>query len=78
MASLSISLKPKLLVKLDEMAEKLGYTKSRIAEEAISTYLTELEEDTEDARDAEEAWNNFLKTGSKTIPSKEVYKELGL
>ncbi|HKL85695.1 MAG TPA: hypothetical protein VJ861_05130 [Treponemataceae bacterium] len=78
MASLSVSLKPKLLVRLDEFAEKYGYTKSRIAEEAITKYLTEMEEDKADAHRAEEAWKAFEESGEKAIPATEVYEALGL
>ncbi|AEE17207.1 hypothetical protein [Treponema brennaborense] len=78
MASLSISLKPTLLVKLDECAEKFGYTKSKIAENAISRYLEELEEDRADYQLAEKAWFDFVSNGEKTYTLTEVEKEFGL
>ncbi len=78
MASLSISLKPTILVELDEAAKATGFSRSRIAENAIAEYLAELKEDMEDAAEAEKILAQVRSGKMKTYPADEVYKELGL
>jgi RHH-type rel operon transcriptional repressor/antitoxin RelB len=78
MASLSISLKPTLLIELEEAVKATGFSRSRIAENAISEYLAELKEDMEDAAEAEKILAQVRSGKMKTYSSEDVYKELGL
>ena len=78
MTSLSVSLKPALLVELDEIVKTTGFSRSRIAENAITEYLAELREDREDAAEAEKILAQVRSGEMKTYSSEEVYKELGL
>jgi metal-responsive CopG/Arc/MetJ family transcriptional regulator len=78
MASLSVSLKPTILVALDEAVKATGISRSRIAENAISAYLAELQEDMEDAAEAEKISAQVRSGKMKTYSADEVYKELGL
>ena len=63
---------------LEQAAEMTGAAKDTILENALSRYLTELQEDAEDAARAEKAWNVFEKSGEAAIPADVLYKELGL
>ncbi len=78
MASLSVSLKPTILVELDEAVKITGISRSRIAENAIAEYLAELKEDMEDASEAEKILAQIKSGKMKTYPADEVYKELGI
>ena len=63
---------------LEQAAQMSGATKDAVLENALSRYLAELQEDTEDAALAEKAWADFEKSGEKTYTSAEVRRELGL
>ena len=63
---------------LEQAAQMTGAAKDTILENALSRYLTELQEDAEDAARAEKAWNDFEKSGEAAIPADVLYKELGL
>ena len=63
---------------LEQAAQMTGAAKDTILENALSRYLTELQEDAEDALLAEKAWNDFEKSGEAAIPADVLYKELGL
>ena len=63
---------------LEQAAEMTGAAKDTILENALSRYLTELQEDAEDVARAEKAWNDFEKSGEAAIPADVLYKELGL
>ena len=68
----------KLYQELEQAAQMTGAAKDTILENALSRYLTELQEDAEDAARAEKAWNAFEKSGEAAIPADVLYKELGL
>lgn len=78
MASLSISLKPTLLVRLEEISTKMGFSKSKMAESAITQYLDDLEEDQKDVEVAKSISNEIKAGRMKTFSAAEVYKELGI
>jgi len=78
MASLSISLKPTLLVRLEEISKKMGFSKSKMAENAITDYLDDLEEDQKDVEVAKSISNEIKAGRMKTFSAAEVYKELGI
>ena len=63
---------------LERAAKFTGAAKDTVLENALSRYLTELQEDAEDALLAEKAWNDFEKSGEAAIPADVLYKELGL
>ena len=63
---------------LERAAKITGAAKDTVLENALSRYLTELQEDAEDALLAEKAWNDFEKSGEAAIPADVLYKELGL
>ena len=63
---------------LEQAAQMSGATKDAVVENALSCYLTELQEDAEDAAPAEKAWTNFEKSEEKTYTIAEVRRELGL
>ena len=63
---------------LEQAAQMTGAAKDTILENALSRYLTELQEDAEDVARAEKAWNDFEKSGEAAIPADVLYKELGL
>lgn len=71
---LAIRLPKELEDRLADMAKKTGRTKTFYAKEAIINYL----EDLEDSIIAEKAWNEFEKSGRKTIPFAEVLKRYGM
>jgi RHH-type transcriptional regulator, rel operon repressor / antitoxin RelB len=71
---LAIRLPKELEDRLADMAKKTGRTKTFYAKEAILNYL----EDLEDAYIAEKAWDEFEKSGKKTIPFSEVLKRYGM
>ena len=68
----------KLYQELEQAAQMTGAAKDTILENALSRYLTELQEDAEDVARAEKAWNDFEKSGEAAIPADILYKELGL
>lgn len=68
----------KLYQELEQVAQMTGAAKDTILENALSRYLTELQEDAEDVARAEKAWNDFEKSGEAAIPADVLYKELGL
>nr|WP_314995206.1 hypothetical protein [uncultured Treponema sp.] len=68
----------KLYQELEQAAQMTGAAKDTILENALSRYLTELQEDAEDVARAEKAWNDFEKSGEAAIPADVLYKELGL
>ncbi len=78
MATLSLNLNEDVLLALTVLAKETGRSRSSYANEAIAKFLQEREEDAEDYKLAEEAWNEFVASGEKGIPAEEVYKELGL
>ena len=63
---------------LEQAAQMTGAAKDTILENALSRYLTELQEDAEDVARAEKAWNDFETNGEKTYTIAEVRHELGL
>ena len=71
---LAIRLPKELEDRLADMAKKTGRTKTFYAKEAILNYL----EDLEDGLIAEKAWQEFEKSGKKTIPFVEVLKRYGM
>ncbi len=60
--------------RLDNLAQKTGLDKSRIAHEAIMTHL----EDLEDYYLAVQAYEEHVQSGEKPISLDDVEKELGL
>lgn len=78
MPAISVSLKTDTLYDLERAVERTGWNKSRIAEEALKRFFSELAEDSEDARLGEEAFARFKASGEKAIPAEAVYKELNL
>ena len=78
MPAISGSLKTDTLYDLERAVERTGWNKSKIAEEALKRFFSELAEDSEDARLGEEAYARFKASGEKAIPADAVYKELGL
>lgn len=61
-------------LRLEELAERTGRTKSFYVRTAIRTYL----EDLEDAYAADEARKEFVASGRKGRPIAELAAELGL
>ncbi|MBR6078628.1 MAG: hypothetical protein IKQ66_06320 [Treponema sp.] len=78
MPAISVSVKTKTLYDLEKAVERTGWNKSKITELALQRFFTELSEDAEDARMADEAYSRFKASGEKAVPASEVYKELGL
>lgn len=78
MPAISVSVKTKTLYDLEQAVVRTGWNKSKITEEALNRFFSELAEDAEDARMADEAYTRFKASGEKTYTSSEVYKELGL
>ncbi|MBD5434776.1 MAG: hypothetical protein HDR35_10870 [Treponema sp.] len=78
MPAISVSIKTDTLYNLERAVKRTGWNKSKIAEEALNRFLSELAEDSEDARMGEEAYAKFKASGEKAIPADAVYKELGL
>ena len=74
----TITMTNKLYQELEQAAQMTGAAKDTILENALSRYLTELQEDAEDVARAEKAWNDFEKSGEAAIPADILYKELGL
>ncbi len=56
----------------------IGFSRSRIAENAIVEYLAELKEDKEEAVEAEEILAQVQSGKMKTYTADKVYKALGL
>lgn len=78
MTNLNLNVQPSLLLRLDEYAKKLGFTKSKIAENAISQYLDEFDEDEEDIADATRIIEKVAAGKQRLIPAVEVYRRAGL
>ena len=78
MPAISVSIKTDTLYNLERAVKRTGWNKSKIAEEALNRFLSELAEDSEDARMGEEAYAKFKASGEKAIPADAVYKELGI
>lgn len=78
MPAMSVSVKTKTLFDLEKAVQLTGWNKSRITDEALTRYLAELAEDSEDARLADEAYARFRASGEKAVSAEEVYKKLGL
>lgn len=78
MPAINVSVKEETLYDLERAVERTGWNKSKITEEALKRYFSELAEDSEDARMGEEAYARFKASGEKAIPADAVYKELGL
>ncbi|MBD5437351.1 MAG: hypothetical protein HDR37_06415 [Treponema sp.] len=78
MPAISVSIKTDTLYNLERAVKRTGWNKSKIAEEALNRFLSELAEDSEDARIGEEAYAKFKASGEKAIPADAVYKELEL
>ncbi|WP_320171936.1 DUF6290 family protein [Maridesulfovibrio sp.] len=71
---LSVRLPEEIELKLSQLAEKTGRTKSYYAKQAIIAFL----EDKEDHLLAVQAYEEHLKKSGKTFSSAEVRKDLGL
>lgn len=78
MPAISVSVKTKTLYDLEQAVARTGWNKSKITEEALNRFFSELEEDAEDARMADEAYSRFKASGEAAVPAEQVYKELGL
>lgn len=78
MPAISVSVKPDVYIGLEKVASDTGLSKSMIVNIALRNYMNDLAEDLEDAQIAEKAWNDFVASGEKGIPLKDVKKELGL
>ncbi|MBD5426082.1 MAG: hypothetical protein HDR38_00780 [Treponema sp.] len=78
MPAISVSINTETLYDLERAVERTGWNKSKIAEEALKRFFSELAEDYEDAKIGEEAYARFKASGEKAIPADAVYKELGL
>lgn len=78
MPAMSVSVKMKTLLALEQAVLKTGWSKSRITDEALAKYLAELSEDTEDARLADEAFARFKANGEKALTAEQVREELDL
>ena len=61
-----------------ELAESYCSEHSISIEEAFKTAFFEMVEDEYDARIAEEAYDEYVKSGKKSRPIEELWKELGL
>lgn len=68
----------KLYKELEQAAQMIGISKDAVLENALNRYFTELQEDAEDAKRAERAWDAFEKSGETAIPAEVLYKKLGL
>ena len=55
MPAISVSIKTDTLYNLERAVKRTGWNKSKIAEEALNRFLSELAEDSEDARIGEES-----------------------
>ncbi|MBQ7158694.1 MAG: hypothetical protein IJS09_04610 [Treponema sp.] len=78
MPAISVSVKTKTLYDLEQAVKRTGWNKSKITEEALTRFFSELDEDAEDAKMADEAYSRFKASGEKAYTASEVYKELGL
>lgn len=78
MPAISVSVKPEIYMGLEKATQSTGFTKSRIVDLALEMYLRELQEDAEDAKEAEQAWKEFVASGKKGFTLEEVKAELGL
>lgn len=78
MPAINVSINTETLYDLERAVERTGWNKSKIAEEALKKFFSELAEDYEDAKIGEEAYARFKASGEKAIPADAVYKELGL
>ena len=74
----TMTMTQKVYRELEQAAQMSGATKDIVLENALSRYLAELKEDTEDARLAEKAWKEFEESGEETYTISEVRRELGL
>lgn len=70
----AIALRAEVIAVLDAVAAKVGKTRDELAEEALLTYL----EDLEDSIELQEAYKEWEKEGFKTVSAQELRKELGL
>jgi predicted DNA-binding protein len=70
----AIALRAEVIAVLDEVAAKIGKTRDELAEEALLTYL----EDLEDSIELEQAYKEWEKDGFKTYSLEDVLKENGL
>lgn len=78
MSAVSVNIDAKMYTKLEEISALTGIEKHTIAEQALEQYLLELQEDIEDAKIGQKAWEEFVASGKKTYSLDEIKKELDL
>lgn len=78
MPAISVNLQSKTLMDLENSVALTQLSRSKIVEKAIKNYLIELQEDIEDARDAEILWKEFVESGEEGIPADELYARLDI
>ncbi len=78
MSAVSVNIDSKVYTKLEKISALTGIEKHTITEQALEQYLLELQEDIEDAKIGQKAWEEFLTGDQKTYSLDEVKKELGL
>lgn len=76
--SMSISLMPDMLSKINNYCAERGCSRSWFVNKAVELYLNECLEDKADYETAVAAWVEFEKSGKKGYTADEVRKELGL
>ncbi len=78
MPAISVNLQSKTLMDLENSVALTQLSRSKIVEKAIKNYLIELQEDIEDARDAEILWKEFVESGEEGISLNDYVNERGL
>lgn len=78
MPAISVNLQSKTLMDLENSVALTQLSRSKIVEKAIKNYLIELQEDYEDARDAEILWKEFVESGEEGISLNDYVNERGL
>ncbi|QTQ11322.1 hypothetical protein HRI96_03400 [Treponema parvum] len=76
--SMSISFKPDMFTRIDSYCAERGCSRSWFINKAAELFLAECLEDKEDYEAAVTGWNEYEKSGFKSFPADEVFKEAGL
>ena len=80
MNTVTITLNDNELKELDRLSEEAGETREVFMLSVFKNFISDeiSEEDAQDAREAEQAWEAFVASGKKAIPAEQVYEELGI
>lgn len=75
---MSFSIRTDVLDALTSYCDERGCSRSWFMTKALENYLVECQEDKEDYETAAAAWNEFLKSGKKTVSAEDVFAKAGL